>query len=208
MKKPRRGTAADYLDRLKRAVPELFDMIASATEDEFNDAFTPLLERAVTGLEQNSKNYQLLDETGLTATLATALRLSGLLVHQESHSNGHVDLTIDVPHCIPARRILAEAKKYHGPSYHIDGIRQLLRRYLTGRESRGLVIVYFNLSGIADAVQRVRVEMDLQLPLDQQGPTKPHSLKWSFLSVHKHSSGEQLEIGHIGCNMYVDPVLK
>jgi hypothetical protein len=33
-------------------------------------------------------------------------------------------------------------------------------------------------------------------------------LKWSFLSVHKHSSGEYLEIGHIGCNLYVDPLLK
>jgi hypothetical protein len=24
-------------------------------------------------------------------------------------------------------------------------------------------------------------------------------------SVHKHSSGEHVEIGHIGCNLYVDP---
>ena len=193
---------------MKRAAPELFDMISAETEEQFNEAFTPLLERAVTGLEQNSKNYQLLDETGLTATLASALRAPGLVVHQETHSNGHVDLTIEVPHCMPARRILAEAKKYNGPSYHIDGLRQLLRRYTTGRESRGLVIVYFTLSGISDAVQRVRVEMDLKLPLDQQGPTTPHVLKWSFLSVHKHSSGEHLEIGHIGCNMFVDPILK
>ncbi len=50
--------------------------------------------------------------------------------------------------------------------------------------------------------------MDTRLPLDQQGPTLPHTLKWSFLSVHKHSSGEHLEISHIGCNLYVDPLLK
>ena len=144
----------------------------------------------------------------MTAALTLALSSPGVVVRQETHSNGHVDLTIEVPHCVPARRILAEAKIYNGPKYHIDGLQQLLRRYITGRDRRGLVIVYFKISGIAGAVQRVRVEMDTNLPLDQQGPTRPHVLKWSFLSVHKHSSGEHLEIGHIGCNLYVDPILK
>jgi hypothetical protein len=202
------GTLADLFERFTRKVPEYFDLLTAETEEDFDRAFTPFLERAITGLEQNSKNFELLDETALTAALTLALRSPGIVVLQETHSNGHVDLTIEVPHCVPARSILAEAKIYRGPSYHIEGLQQLLRRYITGRERRGLVIVYFKISGIATAVQKVRLEMDTRLPLDQQGPTQPHTLKWSFLSVHKHSSGEYLEIGHIGCNLYVDPLLK
>lgn len=202
------GTLSDLLDRIAKTAPPFFDLITAETEEQFDQSFTPFLQQAITGLEQNSKNFARLHEEGLTAALALALRSPGLLVLQEANSNGHVDLTIEVPYSVPIRRVLAEAKIYRGPRYHIEGLEQLISRYVTGREQRGLVIVYFKISEISKAVQSVRLEMDMSLPLDQQGPTQPHALKWSFLSVHKHSSGEHLQIGHIGCNLYVDPKVK
>src|SRR5262249_38209128 len=128
----------------------------------------------------------------------------GLTVLQEGHSNGHVDLIIEADHCMPMRRKLAEAKIYDGPAYHFKGLRQLLGRYTTGREGPGLLIVYVKKAGIAELIKKLRNAMDTDLPLKQQRPTEDYALKWSFLSVHGHSSGEDVQVGHVGCNLYVD----
>jgi hypothetical protein len=123
-------------------------------------------------------------------------------VTQEAHSNGHVDLTIEVTHCTPLRRSLDEAKIYNGPEYHVKGVEQLLGRYTTGREGRGFLIVYFRKKDIAGLVQKLRARMDTELPRRQQGTTRDHRIRWSFLSTHGHSSGEHLDVSHIGCNLY------
>jgi hypothetical protein len=144
---------------------------------------------------------------GLSGVLSLALMMPGLTVTRETHSNGHVDLTIEADHCTPARRKLGEAKIYDGPSYHFEGIKQLLGRYSTGREGRGLMIVYFRKPNIAGLVQNLRNRMDVDLPCKQQGTTANHSFKWSFLSAHAHVCGENLEVSHIGCNLCIEPTI-
>jgi hypothetical protein len=84
----------------------------------------------------------------------------------------------------------------------------LIGRYTTGREGRGMLIVYFRKKDIAGLVKKLRDTMDKNLPVAQQGPTSNHAIKWSFLSKHKHSSGEDLEVGHVGCNLYFESVDK
>jgi hypothetical protein len=64
------------------------------------------------------------------------------------------------------------------------------------------VIAYIKQPNVAGLMKKLRAEMDESLPHDQKGPSKDHLLKWSFLSVHGHSCGEDLEVGHIGCNLY------
>lgn len=123
-----KNSAAEYFERLKRKAPEYLDLLIAETEAEFESAFTPLLERAVSYLESNKRNFAKLDEEGLSAALRGWLSIPGLTVTQEMNSNGHVDLTIEADHCVPARKKLAEAKIYSGPSYHIKGIGQLLGR--------------------------------------------------------------------------------
>jgi hypothetical protein len=110
---------------------------------------------------------------------------------------------VDYNH-VPTRKKLGEAKIYDGPDYHIKGLQQLLGRYTTGKEGRGMLIVYFRKKNIAGLVKKLREKMDTDLPLSQQGPTCDHLIKWSFLSQHGHSSGETLEVGHIGCNLYIE----
>ena len=197
---------ADNLDSLIRTIqrkaPEYIDLLTATSEEEFFSALDAILEKAVTGLESNSKNFQELDEVGLTAVLTLAIRIPGLSVTQEANSNGHVDITISADHCVPSRTILGEAKNYDGPVYHIEGLQQLINRYATGRDSRGLLIVYFKNKGISGLITKLRERMDTDHPCQQQGATRSHTLQWSFLSTHTHSSGVNYEVAHVGCNLF------
>lgn len=99
-----------FCELLKQKAPALFNLITAKSTPEFEAAFDALLEKAVSGLEQNKKKFESLDEDGLSSALALALSIPGLTVTRETHSNGHVDLTIEADHCTPTRRKLGEAK--------------------------------------------------------------------------------------------------
>lgn len=197
------ASALALVERIRRKAPEYLDLLTAETDAEFEHAFDAVLEKAIIHLETNSENYESLDEEGFSAALAGALTIPGLTVTQESNSNGHVDLTIEADQCLPARRKLAEAKMYKGPKYHLEGLKQLLSRYTTGRECRRLLIVYVQKEDITGLIQKLRERMDEERPMNQQGQTVDHVLKWSFISTHTHSCGENLQVGHVGCNLYV-----
>ena len=199
-----KDTLAYYAELIKRKAPEFFDLFTAGTEQQFEDACEALVQGAVAHLERNKVNFTGLGEVGLTAVVVASLTMPGLKVTQEEHSNGHVDLTIEAEHCVPVRRKLGEAKIYSSPSYHEKGLGQLINRYSTGREARGLLLNYVRKANIVDLIKNLRNSLDTDLPLKQKGPTQDHKLKWSFSSTHGHSSGEDLVIDHIGCNLYVE----
>lgn len=195
------------VELMKQKAPAYFKLLAAKSEGEFDEALDTMFEGAVSHLEANSKNFESLNEVGLSGVLAAFLSMPGLTITQEAHSNGHVDLTIVADHCMPARRRLGEAKIYNGPAYHVAGLKQLLHRYMTGREGRGIVIAYVRKKNIAGLMKEIRAHMDCDHPCQQQGETIEHTLKWSFTSTHTHSCGENLPISHIGCNLFVDHTL-
>lgn len=197
------GSALELANRIMSKGSELFELLTAETEQDFESAFDKWLQRAITGLETNKLNFKEMGEVGLTGSLALALAMPGVSVHQETNSNGHVDLLIEVSLGSRPWRKLGEAKIYSGPDYHIKGLQQLIGRYTTGRETRGLLIVYVRKANIAELMKKIRERMDEALPESQKGPCKDHTAKWSFLSVHRHSSGDDLEVGHIGCNLFV-----
>jgi hypothetical protein len=196
------STAYELIEMIRRKAPEYLDLLTAVTDPDFDHAFDALLEKAIAHLEKNKSNFRSLNEVGLTGVLVGALSSPGLSVSQETHSNGHVDLTIEADHCTPARRKLGEAKIYDGPAYHIKGLEQLLGRYITGREGGGLLIVYVRQRNIAGLIAEIREAMDTKLPLEQKGETADHRLQWSFRSMHGNSSGEEIQVGHVGCNLY------
>jgi hypothetical protein len=154
------NSAAELFARIERKAPAYIDLLTAETDEEFEAAFTAILDGAVHFMEKNKKNFQTLDEEGLSAALAGALSIPGLTVTQETNSNGHVDLTIEANHCVPARIKLGEAKIYASPSYHIKGIGQLLGRYTTGRETPGLLINYVRKPDIKAIMTKLKTEMD------------------------------------------------
>ena len=197
-------SAAALIMLIERKAPEYFDLLTAETDEEFDAAFDAILEQAIVHLETNKRHFAALSEEALTAVLIAKLGIPGLTVTPETHSNGHVDLTITADHCVPARKKLGEAKIYKGPSYHIDGVTQLLERYTTGRETRGLLIAYFKKNDIAGLMGKVRTRMDAERPCGQCSDSTDHPLKWSFVSRHKLSSGDEHNVAHIGCNLHVD----
>lgn len=191
---------------LQVKAPELIDLLRAESETDFDNALDHFVERGVSHLEANSKNYVDLDEEGLSGVFSAAIQMPGLTVNRESHSNGHVDITIQADHCTPARTRLCEAKIYSGPEYHIGGLDQLLNRYTTGREGRGIVLSYVRKRNISGLVAAIRERMDQNLPCNQVGATKEHILKWSFTSAHMHSCGDTLKVCHVSCNLYFEGV--
>lgn len=199
------NSAKNLVDRIKRKAPEYLDLLTAETDAEFEQAFESVLEKAVTHLEKNKIKFKVLNEEGLSAVFAAFLTIPGLSVTQESNSNGHVDLTIEADHCHPVRTKLVEAKIYDGPEYHLKGLRQLIERYSTGREGRGLLITYVRNKNISSLVLKLRQKMDKDYPLNQKDKTKELGMKWSFLSIHVHSSGQDVEVSHVGCNLHISP---
>lgn len=197
-----KGSAADLIDMIRRKAPEYLDLLTAESDSDFEKAFDAVLEQGVSHLEQNKRQFKNLDEVGISAVLAGVMSIPGLTVSQEMHSGGHVDLTFEADHCTPARRMLGEAKIYNGPAYHQGGLSQLLDRYTTGRECRGLVLAYVKQADIKGLIVKIRKHMDAGLPMAQLGKTSGHLLNWSFISKHKHSSGEELHVCHVGCNLY------
>ncbi|GER21333.1 hypothetical protein VCH24_63820 [Variovorax boronicumulans] len=193
----------DLFNLIQKKAPEYVDLLTSTDDAAFEQAFDALLEHAVHGLESSSKDFAPLDENGLTSVLALALAVPGLDIHREANSNGHVDLTIEFTYCYPLRKKLGEAKIYDGPEWHLKGLNQLLSRYTTGREGRGLLIAYVKKANIEGLIQKVRDKMDEDLPEQQQEATADHPSKWRFLSRHLHSCGAILEVGHVGCNLHL-----
>jgi hypothetical protein len=201
--KPDRNSVAELFWRIERKAPAYLDLLIAETDGEFEAAFTVILDGAVRHMERNKKNFLTLDEEGLSAVLVGELSIPGLTVTQEANSNGHVDITIEADHCTPARIKLGEAKIFNSPSYHLKGIGQLLGRYTTGREAPGLLINYVRKPNISAIIATLKIEMDKKLPENQVGPCEDHTLKWSLLTRHKHSSGEVVAVGHIGFNLHV-----
>lgn len=201
-------TLAALIDQVRRTEPAYLDLVTARTDAEFEQAFDSLLEGVIVELESNCKQFEALDEDGLTSVLQIGLSRPGIVALRETHSNGHVDLTIEFQLGHRQRRILGEAKIYDGPAKHIKGLEQLLTRYTSGREGRGLLLAYVRKKGVSHLMESIRARMDTDLPLNQVGSTVTHdTLKWSFLSTHTHSCGDRLKVGHIACNICADKAL-
>lgn len=197
-------SAQALIDRIRRKAPEYLDLLTAETDAEFEAAFDAILQRAVQNLEANADKYADLDEDGLSSVLAAGLTIPGITVTREGRSKGHVDLTIDADHCVPARRKLAEAKIYDGYAYHEGGLIQLLGRYTTGRELGGLLLVYVRKRNIQRIVRELRQAMDTHKPCKQRGATRDHASgwPWRFESTHALASGVRHDVSHVGCNLH------
>jgi hypothetical protein len=196
-------TESNLYDYAKLLGRETIDLITSTSEQEFDVAFDNWLIQAISKLEKDKKAFRELSEDALSSILAAALSTPEMSVTSEQHSNGHVDLTVTLNNSSPKRIKLGEAKIWGGKKYHVEGLGQLLTRYTTGRECRGFVISYVKSKDIKGLFDDLRKFIDSSKPFDLQGLCADHNIRWSFISKHKHNSGELTSISHIGCNLYL-----
>lgn len=182
--------------------PAQRDLLTAKTSREFNAAFSAIVLEAVRRLEKGSKNLGGLNEDGLSDVLSGFINgTNALTVTREESSNGHVDLTFKAGLCRPQREVLGEAKIFDYYNWHVSGLSQLVDRYSTGREDRGLLLEYVKKPGIKGLMENLRCEMDKKRPCKQIADCSNHETveQWSFCSSHTHSSGEEIEVWHFGC---------
>lgn len=182
--------------------PVLRKLFEAKTAEEFDDFLDRHFEQCVQRMEAEAHHLNSDCEEKLSAFLAAALSMPGLSVVREGYSNGRVDLTIKSESMSSNERRLAEAKIYSGPNKHAEAIKQLVSRYSTGRQSRGYVLEYVKKPGIAEIVVKLRHKADLDLPVQQEGSTSNHQMKWAYRSDHRHISGELIHVVHINVNLH------
>ena len=192
----------NYIELTKKLSRETLDLITANSDQEFDDAFDNWLTQAIAKLEAAKKEFKDLGEDALSSVLAYSLSTPEISVTREQNSNGHVDLTVKLNNSSTPRVKLGEAKIWDGPKYHVKGLGQLLNRYATGRECRGFVISYVKQKDIKNLFEDLRKHIDSEKPFNLEGLCLDHNIKWSFLSIHKHDSGELTPVCHIGCNLY------
>lgn len=192
----------NYIELTKKLSRETLDLVTANTEEEFDAAFDNWLMQAISKLEAGKKEFKDLSEDGLSTILACSLSTPEISVTREQNSNGHVDLTVKLNNSATPRTKLGEAKIWHGKEYHVKGLDQLLNRYTTGRECRGFVVSYVQQKDIKGLFEDLRKHIDDKKPFNLEGLCLDHNIKWSFLSNHKHNSGELITICHIGCNLF------
>ena len=193
-----------YLNLLQRNSPAGLHVFFARSPDEFADALETAIESAVQHMEAGASFNYNRDERALTHELVGCLGGGGVHVQNEGHSSGHVDVTVAHPNQT-GWRVLGECKIYRGPAHHVEGCGQLLLRYATGRLPRTFCLDFVQLGDIHGKIQRIRDHMDHDLPLEQQGVARDHRMRWAFTTDHRHGSGENVSILHVGCNVYHDP---
>jgi hypothetical protein len=190
------------LNKLLAWFPELKELFRATTADEFDTFLDLHMEKCVARMEAEAQHLSPDSEEKLSAFLAAALSMPGLSVVREGYSNGRVDLTIKSESLSSPEQRLAEAKIYDGPAYHAQAIGQLISRYATGRQPKGYVIEYVKKAGINGIVTKLRKQADIDLPVEQLGPTSGHVMKWAYVSQHQHSSEEVLRVVHVNVNLH------
>lgn len=198
-------SVAALIDYGEKKFPDAFiKILCSLNDTEFDEALEGILEKAVDYLEKNANFYAEDKEDKITSVLVAYLSFPGLRTTQQAHSKGHVDITIESEQSPPIRRRLGEAKIYDGPKYHVDGLDQLVSRYMTGREGFGILIEYVKKPGIKNLVEKLKEFMDKNKPCIQDGIAQDHFIRWAFYTKHQHNSGEIIRVVHLNCNLYQD----
>lgn len=192
--------AKNIEDYLNRFGPPQLRVFLAASDIEFVDAVEASLESAIQHMEAGATFNHNRDERALVHELVGCLAGGGLSALNEAHSNGHVDVTI-VHWQHNGWRVLGECKIYHGPAYHLEGCQQILNRYTTGRLPRTFCLDFVQEAEIRQRMQGIRDHMDTHRPMNQNGIARNHAMRWAFLTIHRHTSGEDVSILHIGCNL-------
>jgi hypothetical protein len=196
------NTAREFLQFVDRKLPGISLVFCSTSEREFVEAVDLILDRTIRMLEGNAATHSGLGELALSTMLTDLIDNSGVPCQKERYHNGHVDVTIAHPRSLPYQ-YLGECKIYNGFKRHCDGCDQLLNRYSSGRDMRGFLLEFFTRPRMYWLLQGLRNNFDQTSPLKMKRTSHDHALiKGAFVSVHAHFTNTDVEVLHIGCNLY------
>jgi hypothetical protein len=192
----------EFLQYLDNQLPGTARLYFSNNEREFIEAVDLVLEIAIRRLEENAASHNELKELVLSTMLSDLIRQAAIPCEKEVYRNGHVDVAIGHPRK-PQFQYLGECKIYDGFRKHCRGCDQLLNRYLSGRDLRGFVLEFFDEPGMYSLLEVLKTQFDEDLPLEMKGSSTTHHIKGAFITLHRHFTKTEVEVLHLGCNLYV-----
>jgi len=192
-----------YLRDFISALPEALIYIQNCSDSKFEKNVTALLLEATTSLEQQRNYYKGAKEEQMTGTLLGFFHRYGIRANSQTNSNGHVDVfvyKIGSPQLV----ICIEAKIWKGSKRHITSDMAQIMRYASGRYPFSYLLVYFREKNITKRMEVLKIRLDKHRPHKQSAvsvelPNTP----WALKSNHKHVSGKDITLYHVGVNMCV-----
>lgn len=181
--------------------PATLRVFFSQNEREFIEGVDLILEIAIRRLEANAASHNDLGELTLSTMLSDLINQAAIPCEKESYRNGHVDITISHPH--QPFQYLGECKIYSGFKTHWNGCDQLLNRYSSGRDSRGFVLEFFRRPEMYALLAALKDRFDKEFPHEMKGSSTTHHIKGAFVTLHTHFTKTDIEVLHLGCNLYV-----
>ena len=190
-----------YFDHLKAVSPPSLRLWIAEDEVAFIAAAEDALLDAIVKMEKGARLYAQDDERKLSFTLVQLMSSASVPAVAEGYHNGHVDVAITHPAERPFI-MLGECKRFDGFQYHCDGCSQLLVRYSSGRASRTFCLEFFQVRGMYAKLEGLQRDFNRNHPHKQKGAATAHRIKGAFLTTHGHDSGSDVEVLHLGCNLY------
>ncbi len=68
--------------------------------------------------------------------------------------------------------------------------------------ARARAVEYFKKAGVSKLVQGLKDHADLNHPMQQEGATTSHPMKWAYQSQHRHANDELLRVVHVNVNLH------
>jgi len=177
------------------------EIIHPSQRDIFLDRLYQEISSVIRYIEQTAKHRQKDTEHRITIEIVGMLRRAGYDASHDKDHRGHSDF------CVESMDYLwfGEAKIHRGYDWLLYGLKQLHKRYSTGREDGSGIRIYIfgkNAKAVMDE-WRKRLEVGNECNLKQ---TNDGQEKLTFWSLHQHTgSGLDLQTKHIGISLYYNP---
>lgn len=199
---------------------EKLQQVAKSFENDYNafiDVLYARLNAILKKLEDSRDKHFSHDEDSITGVIAGRLEEAGYIATEQTKKNGAVDLTVQ----LGDHKWIAEAKIAYSNSKILEGLLQLLTRYVTRDEHAGLLVyIKKNNSKIVledwksylegcdglksyIANKNPEVKDDLECIINNVETTDINN--FSFNSKHNLVCGSSIKVQHFCADLYFNP---
>lgn len=190
--------------------------------EDFIDCLYQKLQQIFERLEHSKDKFFSHDEDAITGIIAARLEEAGYTATEQTKKNGAVDLTVT----LGDYSWIAEAKIAYSNSKILEGLLQLLTRYVTRDTDAGLFIYVKKQNGkkvFNDWIKYIcegeavtsyivnknpEVKEDAECVLRDVKATDIKQKEMMFNSIHELVSGFPINVKHFCANLYFNPADK
>lgn len=201
------GAAATVAQLLEfyspRQLAAMLSRTGGAGREEFLSILYDDLLICIKELEAQAHRCQEDGEEKLTNYLAIQLRRLSYNATCEPDDRGHVDLEVECAKCHTTWK--AEAKLHASHEKNADGLRQLMDRYSSGRDSDAGFLLYLrDQANSTLIIKRWRAKIAKEALCDA---LRCEDVKdaLGFASVHRHAVGTEIRVVHFPVLLYYKP---